>query len=201
MIFYIDENKCKQQNISVGTALYLAALYHGDCIDKDNFIESCNKGYLEYKGFDIKGKLVSPKLTQQGIDLVETLFVNSELIDKESEIKTLAKTLKNIFPTGKKPGTNLYWTEGVALIEKRLKLFYKKYGKEFKSEDIIRVATAYVKDHINNNYANMRVLKYFMFKESMNVLGEVESISDLLTYLENAGQESIGDIDWTSTLK
>ncbi len=201
MIFYIDENKCKQQNISVGTALYLAALYHGDFIDKDNFTEICNKGYLEYKGYDIRGKLIEPKLTQQGIDIVETLFINSEIPDKESSIKILAETLKGIFPAGKKPGTNLYWAEGVALIEKRLKLFYKKYGKNFSSDDIIIAATNYVKDNTSNNYSIMRVLKYFIFKETRNALGEVESISDLLTYLENAGQEESLGIDWTSTLK
>ena len=46
----------------------------------------------------------------------------------------------------------------------------------------------------------MRVLKYFIWAEKVNKAGEVESTSDLLTFIENT--EDLDPIrnDWTSNL-
>ena len=46
----------------------------------------------------------------------------------------------------------------------------------------------------------MRLLKYFIFKEKVSVSGEVEGDSELISYIENSGQEEILKTDWTSTL-
>ena len=51
------------------------------------------------------------------------------------------------------------------------------------------------------NYRYMRLLKYFIFKESLNANNEVEGGSELLTYIENEGQEDTLKDNWTSTLK
>lgn len=45
----------------------------------------------------------------------------------------------------------------------------------------------------------MRTLKYFIFRDRNN-LGEAEASSDLLTYIENAGQEQNLKEDWMSTI-
>ena len=47
----------------------------------------------------------------------------------------------------------------------------------------------------------VQLRKYFIFKESLNANNEVEGGSELLTYIENEGQEGTLKDNWTSTLK
>ena len=141
------------------------------------------------------------RLTNKGNEMLDSVIMDS---DKEQEpqdrLIQLATKLKEIFPKGKKEGTNYYWTEGVVLIVRRLKLFFKKYGNKFTDEQIIQAAEKYVQG-FNGNYQYMRLLKYFIFKEKIGANSEVEGDSDLISYIENAGQEESLNSDWTSTLK
>ena len=104
-----------------------------------------------------------------------------EVMDDET-LKSLATELKNIYPKGKKDYTNSYWAEGVALIESRLKLFFRKFGYH-SPEEIIDATKRYV-DSFNGDYSYMRVLKYFIFKDIKGEEG-IEKSSDLLNYIEN----------------
>ena len=141
------------------------------------------------------------RLTNKGNEILDSVIIDS---DKEQEpqdrLIQLATKLKEIFPKGKKDGTNYYWTEGVVLIVRRLKLFFKKYGNKFTDEQIIQAAEKYVQG-FNGNYQYMRLLKYFIFKEKIGANSEVEGDSELISYIENAGQEESLNNDWTSTLK
>ena len=141
------------------------------------------------------------RLTNKGNEMLDSVIMDS---DKEQEpqdrLIQLATKLKEIFPKGKKEGTNYYWTEGVVLIVRRLKLFFKKYGNKFTDEQIIQAAEKYVQG-FNGNYQYMRLLKYFIFKEKIGANSEVEGDSELISYIENAGQEESLSSDWTSTLK
>ena len=141
------------------------------------------------------------RLTNKGNEMLDSVIMDS---DKEQEpqdrLIQLATKLKEIFPKGKKEGTNYYWTEGVVLIVRRLKLFFKKYGNKFTDEQIIQAAEKYVQG-FNGNYQYMRLLKYFIFKEKIGANSEVEGDSELISYIENAGQEESLNSDWTSTLK
>ena len=141
------------------------------------------------------------RLTNKGNEMLDSVIMDS---DKEQEpqdrLIQLATKLKEIFPKGKKEGTNYYWTEGVVLIVRRLKLFFKKYGNKFTDEQIIQAAEKYVQG-FNGNYQYMRLLKYFIFKEKIGANSEVEGDSDLISYIENAGQEESLNSDWTSKLK
>ena len=141
------------------------------------------------------------RLTNKGNEVLDSVIIDS---DKEQEpqdrLIQLATKLKEIFPKGKKDGTNYYWTEGVVLIVRRLKLFFKKYGNKFTDEQIIQAAEKYVQG-FNGNYQYMRLLKYFIFKEKIGANSEVEGDSELISYIENAGQEESLNNDWTSTLK
>ena len=47
----------------------------------------------------------------------------------------------------------------------------------------------------------MRLLKYFIFKEKVGAAGEVEGDSELISYIENAGQEETLRNDWATTLR
>lgn len=132
---------------------------------------------------------------QSGIDLYNTIIIDSEPTVStglsESELKELATTLKEIYPKGKKDD-RFYWADGVALIVKRLKAFFKKYGNDYTSEDIIDATQRYVDSKLGQ--PDMRLLKYFIFKEGRNAAtNEVESSSDLLTYVENKDEDSNSD--------
>lgn len=141
------------------------------------------------------------RLTNKGTEMLDSVIMDS---DKEQEpqdrLIQLAVRLKEIFPKGKKDGTNYYWADGVALIVRRLKLFFKKYGNKFTDEQIIQATEKYVQG-FNGNYQYMRLLKYFIFKEKVGANGEVEGDSELISYIENAGQEEDLGNDWTSTLR
>ena len=86
------------------------------------------------------------------------------------------------------------------MIVRRLKLFFKKYENTYTDEQIIQATEKYVQG-FNGNYQYMRLLKYFIFREKVGAAGEVEGDSELISYIENAGQEEYLSNDWTSTLK
>lgn len=131
-------------------------------------------------------------LTEKGKEIIKALFKQNHALTKE-DIVNLAQELKEIFPKGKKEGTNIYWSEGNILIVKRLEKFFEKYGNTYQYKDIIDAAKRYVNSY-SNNHTTMRVLKYFIFKRDDN--GET---SDLLNYLENKDDPSFNQ-DWTTKL-
>ena len=141
------------------------------------------------------------RLTNKGIEILDNVILDSDKKQEpEERLLTLSTTLKNIFPKGKKPGTNYYWADGTALISRRLKLFFKKYGDTYSDEQIIQATEKYVQG-FNGNYQYMRLLKYFILKEKIGVNGEVEGDSELISYIENAGQEDTLSNNWTSVLR
>lgn len=110
--------------------------------------------------------------------------------EKVNKATLIAMKLKEIYPRGKKEGTNYYWAEGVSLIAKRLVIFFKKYGDEFTEEQIVDATKRYISS-FNGNYTFMKLLKYFIFKEEVGAAGDVESTSELLTFIENKDE---GDV-------
>lgn len=175
--------------------------------------------YLYYTGYPItqgeltslveKKCLVPPDLfleqqdysiSSAGKGRVEAVLAESS----DSEISTarlenLALKMKQIYPKGKKPGTNYYWSDGTLLIMRRLKMFFAKYGNEYTDDQIIRATVQYVEDKEGD--PTMRLLKYFIFKEAVSGYGEVEPTSDLLTYIENMGEEEEDDKQWGENLR
>ena len=91
-----------------------------------------------------------------------------------------------------------YWTDGISLIIKRLKIFFKKYG--IYSNEIIIDATKRYVDSFNGDYRFMKLLKYFIFKEKKGEGGDVESSSDLLNFIENNEGEELSN-DWSTELR
>ena len=88
------------------------------------------------------------------------------------------------------------------LDDRCLKSFYKRYGRKYTEDEIANATQEYV-DSFNGNYTFMRVLKYFIIKD-VRKQGEevnyVEQVSELASYLENAGQEDYNK-NWTAQLK
>ena len=146
------------------------------------------KSYVNYHN----GKYTLMEKGQQAIDTIN--FESAVPVKERCNQVSLAKQLKDLFPKGKKPGTNQYWAEGEAVIAKRLHKFYDKYGK-FDDTSIVNATKKYI-EGFNGDYRFMRTLKYFIYAEKINAAGEQESTSDLLTYIENAGEENILNNTW-----
>lgn len=188
------ESKTIEKHSTMGEILLMLAIANkADLILAND--ELIDKGLIT-KDYSREGNYY--RVTNKGHDLLNTVIIDSEIKDEKNEYEDLAKELKEIYPKGKKPGTNDYWTDGNQLLVKRLKIFEKKYGK-FKHEDIIETTKRYV-ESFNGNYRTMRLLKYFIFKEE-NKNGEIESKSDLLTFMENKDEDNKNiSQDWTSQM-
>lgn len=199
MTISLNKEACSSNGITLGEALLMLAI-----ANKANLKEAeqalIKKGYITADRDDLFQQ-IGWRLTNKGTEIIDSVVLDS---DKHQEPKdrlnSLATKLKAIFPKGKKDGTNYYWAEGVALIVRRLKLFFKKYGNDFTDEQIIQATEKYVQG-FNGNYQYMRLLKYFIFKEKVGAGGEIEGDSELISYIENAGQEENLRNDWTSTLR
>ena len=195
----LNKKATQQNGITIDEALLMLVIHN-----KVN-LESAEKALIQ-KGLITAERndlfqQVGWRLTNKGTEVLDSVIMDS---DKEQEpqdrLIQLATKLKEIFPKGKKDGTNYYWADGVALIVRRLKLFFRKYGNKFTDEQIIQAAEKYVQG-FNGSYQYMRLLKYFIFKEKVGANGEVEGDSELINYIENAGQEENLRNDWATTLK
>lgn len=197
MKIVLSREGCNKNNVSIGEILMLLAYYNKVELEEANRL-LIEKGYITAERdnlFQEKGW----RVTRKGNELLDSVVLDSESSEKSDEdILTLAGKLKEVFPAGKKDGTSNYWAEGKALIAKRLKAFFKKYGTAYTDEQIINAAKKYV-EGFNGDYQFMRTLKYFIFKDR-DIAGEREYTSDLLNYLENAGNEDILKDDWNTEL-
>lgn len=159
--------------------------------------ETKNKGYLykySYNNLD-------PKyfISDKGKELLENMSAYTGTKDCELNFLDTAAKMKALFPKGIKEGTNSRWTDGLALISKRLKQFTQKYG-EFTEDEIIDATKRYV-DSFNGNYQRMRTLRYFIWADKRNPgTGEVEYTSELLSFLEDTEDSDVMS-DWEVKLR
>ena len=193
MKLIIDSDACLNNGTCIGEVLllYEYALKISPESMKQSLID---KGYITSAGnlFD------RYTATDKAIKLLDNVLADSS-VDDDTKITELATKLKELYPKGKKEGTNQFWADGVSIIVKRLKIFYKKYG--FYDNDIIIKATENYIKSFNGDYRFMKTLKYFLWSEKVNKAGEVEPTSDLLTYIENAGEIDELSDDWLNELK
>lgn len=195
-----DIKECEKEKVPIDSALYIASLYLGKLITSNTFQDVCAKGLIEFDGFDLKREPVNARLTQSGVELIETIFLNSEFCSSNSEedrYEKLAKRLQEIFPKGKKPGTNLMWRDSQPIIAKKLKAIVKKYKVDFTDLQAIEATKKYV-ESFNGDYQFMQVLKYFISKRNL-ITGD--ETSQFLSYIENANQEDMNNKDWTDNVR
>lgn len=199
MTICLSKEGCQRNNITLAEALLLLAISNNADLDAAQK-ELIKKGYITASRNDLFQQ-VGWRMTNKGASVIDSVIVDSDRNQKpEDNLTALATKLKEVFPKGKKDGTNYYWADGVALIVRRLKLFFKKYGDGYTNEQIVQAAEKYVQG-FNGNYQYMKLLKYFIFKEKVGANGEVEGESDLVSYIENAGQEETLRNDWATTLR
>lgn len=193
MKLIIDSDACLNNGTCIGEVLllYEYALKISPESMKQSLID---KGYITSAG-NLFGRYTA---TDKAVKLLDNVLADSS-VDDDTKITELATKLKELYPKGKKEGTNQFWADGVSIIVKRLKIFYKKYG--FYDNDIIIKATENYIKSFNGDYRFMKTLKYFLWSEKVNKAGEVEPTSDLLTYIENAGEIDELSDDWLNELK
>lgn len=199
MTISLNKEACSNNSITLGEALLMIAI-----ANKANLEEAeqalTKKGYITANRNDLFQQ-VGWRLTNKGTEVIDSVIMDSDKKQEPNDrLIQLATRLKEIFPKGKKDGTNYYWADGVALIVRRLKLFFKKYGNTYTDEQIIQATSKYV-EGFNGNYTYMRLLKYFIFKEKVGAAGEVEGDSELISYIENADQTDILSRDWNTELR
>ena len=165
-----------------------------------NFMEEAKElikeGYVMEKTPLIKGDGLF-FLTNKGEKALKAIIrEDKNRTDISERVEKLVPELQDIFPKGKKEGTNSYWKGNKEDIKRRLIKFLEKYG-DYEDEVIIKATKKYV-DSFNGNYSFMRLLQYFIYKIS-NVEGVQTVTSDLATYIEHGDEEV--DNNWNVNLK
>lgn len=199
MTICISKEGCNNNGITIAEAFLLLIIHNKLDLAKAKE-DLISKGYITALRDDQGNPIEGWQITRVGKEVINYVIADSDKFQRpEDKLISLAKQLKDIFPKGKKESTNLYWAEGVVLIVRRLKLFFKKYGNDYTEEEIITAAQKYVQS-FNGNYQYMKTLKYFIFKEKLGVSRDIEGESELLNYIENAGQEENLRNDWMSNM-
>lgn len=197
MTICLNKQIIDQYNMTIDEVLLMIVLENNVNLDEAQKV-LISKGYITVD----RNELFLPigwRLTNVGKDILNGIIVDSDKHQEpQDKLTELATKLKTIFPKGKKDGTSYYWSDGIPLIIRRLKLFFKKYGNDFTNDQIIQATEKYV-EGFNGSYQYMRLLKYFIFKEKVGANGEIEGDSELISYIENADNEDLRN-EWTSTL-
>ena len=184
----VSKKALEEQNITIEEFCLLYAI-----ASEKSIVEIANN--LALKSYCTRGLLKEFQIMPKGTETLNTVIMNSDKeLPTEDSLEELAKALKDIFPKGKKEGTNLYWTEGIQMIIRRLRVFFKKYDSTYTPQQILGAAQKYV-DSFNGNYTFMRVLRYFIFKED-NEGGK----SELINYVENVDEVNLSSQGWTTLL-
>lgn len=198
MSIIINKQACEKNGLTLTEATLLTVMCEKQSLEeaKQKLI---NNGYITA---DLSNLMPDTWIvTYKGSEVIKSIIADSDTkIENKRDLESLAKQLKEIYPKGKKEGTNYYWTDGTALVVRRLKLFFKKYGTTYTDEQIITATKKYV-ESFNSNYTYMKLFKYFVFKEKLGAAGDVEGESDLIAYIENAGQEETLNNNWVNTLR
>lgn len=192
MKYVIDSAVAEEMGLSFSQVLALMLIKTGENVE-EVLEELANKEAI----VAIDASKIKYKVTQRWNDLCDNVLLTSDkYVPKEDIIVPIAEKLMQIFPKGKKPGTPYYWKCNKREVSLKLKSFFKLYGNTYTEEQILNAARDYV-DSFNGDYRFMRLLKYFIWKKD----GEQGEISELATFIDNAGQENVNDdSNWVNTL-
>lgn len=202
----IDTDKIDKSNLTIGETLCLTSLYLKNIINVDTIRSLKAKGLIRYDCI-INNNIKGLRINNNGTNALAILVLNSEVqqtVNTENGIKdrfeVLADKLREIYPKGKKEGTAYQWRDSTSIITLKLKALVKKFNANFTDEQAINATRKYV-ESFHGDYRFMQILKYFISKRKVGIDGSVEDSSQLLSYIENEGQEDISSTDWTSELK
>ncbi len=191
----LSSSACSMHNLDFSEGLALLAVV---ATDDKNYETLIDRGLISKANSTLRELNKKYHASDKGVALANELVADSEeaIIAKKDEIKELAIKLMEIYPEGKMPGTSYYYRGNKTDIIKKLKSFYKRYGTEYTSAQIIEATKKYVQS-FNGNYTYLKLLKYFIWKDEIRDK-EVIQTSILADYLEN--KNITINNTWSSTL-
>ena len=194
MKLIIDKESCKKNGISLGEALALLAIANDVDIGKSTQV-------LVATGLVTSAGGSKLRLTNKGSEKLSNVVIDSIEYTKSEEdrLSNLARKLQEIYPSGRKDGTNYLWRGTVAEIVRKLKTLETKYKFKFTDEQAIKATEAYVQS-FNGNYRFMQLLKYFILKTGRDEDGNTEIKSEFMALIENEGHTDRIRDDWMSTM-
>ena len=194
MKYIIDTDVLK--NVDLSLAEFGTLLYYIDRKDSNEFdkiTESLwTKGYLIK---DLHGYIIEPHSFEK-LQVILAECNNPESVNNRASL--LADKLRDIYPNGKIFNTNYYYRCNRQDIINKLKTFFKMYGTKYTDEQIINATQKYV-NSFNGNYAYLKLLKYFIWKDERLKGESVQSL--LADFIENESAEGTTNTDWTVELK
>ena len=201
MDFHINKETLAKSGISVDMAFYLASIYFDKPYTYDTFDVASKQGLITYNHLDRYNLPIQPKLTREGVELVESIFLNSEFkgdkgVDTD-RYDELADKLRELYPKGRKEGTSYLWRDSHAKIANKLRTLVKKYNFKFTDEQAINATKRYI-ESFNGNYNYMQLLKYFILKKDKDT---GEENSQLMSYIENEDCTDARNDDWMNEVR
>ena len=201
MDFHINKETLAKSGISVDMAFYLASIYFDRPYTYDTFDLASKQGLITYNHLDRYNLPIQPKLTREGVEVVESIFLNSEFkgdkgIDTD-RYDELADKLRELYPKGRKEGTSYLWRDSHAKIANKLRTLVKKYNFKFTDEQAISATKRYI-ESFNSNYSYMQLLKYFILKKDKDT---GEENSQLMSYIENEDCTDAANDDWMNEVR
>lgn len=196
----IDEDACKKVKLSLPEVLMITLVKTG--VDIETLLKQMKEKQILVEEHTLLG--TNLLVTQRWSDLSDKALLSADKsVPDNKRLESLAKSLMEVFPAGKKEGTSQYWKGNLRDNTLRLAKFFKLYGDKYTDEQLIEAAKNYVSSH-NGKYQYMRVLKYFIWKDTRKVNSEgegyIEEVSDLAAFIENAKDEKNLKDDWMSTM-
>ena len=196
----IDEDACKKVKLSLPEVLMITLVKTG--VNIETLLEQMKEKQILVEEHTLLG--TNLLVTQRWSDLSDKALLSADKsVPDNKRLENLAKSLMEVFPAGKKEGTSQYWKGNLRDNTLRLAKFFKLYGDKYTDEQMIEAAKNYVSSH-NGKYQYMRVLKYFIWKDTRKVNSEgegyIEEVSDLAAFIENAKDEKNLKDDWMSTM-
>lgn len=196
----IDEDACKKVKLSLPEVLMITLVKTG--VDIETLLKQMKEKQILVEEHTLLG--TNLLVTQRWSDLSDKALLSADKsVPDNKRLENLAKSLMEAFPAGKKEGTSQYWKGNLRDNTLRLAKFFKLYGDKYTDEQMIEAAKNYVSSH-NGQYQYMRVLKYFIWKDTRKVNSEgegyIEEVSDLAAFIENAKDEKNLKDDWMSTM-
>ena len=193
----VSDEICKKHNLSIEEALVLIGLKYSS---QEIFQKLNKERFLLDLGSSIFEEETKYKLSRKANEVLSCILAESTdvVAKRTTNIEELADKLRNIYPSGKIYNTNYYYRCNRQDIINKLKTFFKMYGTKYTDEQIINATQKYIKS-FNGNYAYLKLLKYFIWKDERLKGESVQSL--LADFIENESSEDITNDDWTVELK
>ena len=193
----VSDEICKKYNLSIEEALVLIGLKYSS---QEVFQKLNKERFLLDLGSSIFNEETKYKLSRKANEVLSCILAESTnaVAKRSTNIEELADKLREIYPSGKIPNTNYYYKCNRQDIINKLKTFFKMYGTKYTDEQIINATQKYV-NSFNGNYAYLKLLKYFIWKDERLKGESVQSL--LADFIENESSEDTTNTDWTVELK